>query len=85
MAAIETAQKRPASCATGTAANRRKKKISTDRFAFTIDEAAQLSSLSRSALYIAVKDGKLRLTKKGRRSLVLRDDLLAYLRGGAAT
>jgi excisionase family DNA binding protein len=81
MTAFETSPNRPAHRAK-TAASRRKETISiTDRFAFTIDEAAQLSSLSRSALYIAVKGGRLRLTKKGRRSLVLRDDLLAYLRG----
>jgi excisionase family DNA binding protein len=55
----------------------------TDRLAFTINEAVQLTSLSRSYLYNEVKEKKLRLIKKGSRSLVLRDDLLAYLRGEA--
>jgi excisionase family DNA binding protein len=81
MPAIETPPNRRTRRAEA-AANRGKETIgSTDKFAFTIGETAHLTSLSRSYLYGEIKDGKLRLTKKGSRSLVLRDDLLAYLRG----
>jgi excisionase family DNA binding protein len=54
-----------------------------DRLAFSISEAAKLTSLSRSALYLAIQAGKLRRIKRGRRALILRDDLLHFLNDGA--
>jgi excisionase family DNA binding protein len=47
--------------------------------ALNIDEACKSSRLSRGTLYAAIKSGELPLLKLGRRSLILRDDLLAWL------
>jgi excisionase family DNA binding protein len=56
-----------------------------DRLAFSISEAAKLTSLSRSALYLAIQAGRLRRIKRGRRALILREDLLHFLNDEAST
>jgi excisionase family DNA binding protein len=50
-----------------------------DKIAFTINEAARVSGLSRSLLYIAIGSGALRARKCGRRTLVLARDLSAWI------
>ncbi len=54
----------------------------TDRVAYTVPEAAEAARISRASLYNSIRDGELVLTKRGRRSLILADDLLAWLRAG---
>ena len=49
------------------------------KFAYTVVEAARATSISRSTLYEEVRDGRLRLIKVGRRSLILDEDLRAWL------
>ena len=49
------------------------------KIAFTINEAARVSGLSRSLLYIAIGSGALRAKKCGRRTLVLAPDLSAWI------
>lgn len=46
-----------------------------------IRQAVEASGLSRSALYVALKDGRLTARKAGRRTVILTDDLAAFVRG----
>ncbi len=48
---------------------------------FSVNEARHWSSLGRSTLYAAMHDGRLPFTKVGRRTVILRDDLLRFLKG----
>ena len=50
-----------------------------DNLAYTIDQAGSLSGIGRSALYIAVRDGRLPARKCGRRTVVLKAELKAFL------
>ena len=52
---------------------------STDALAFSLIEVARKTSLSRSSLYEAVADGRLPARKFGRRTVVLKHDLDAFL------
>jgi len=47
--------------------------------AYSVTEAARLTSLSRSSLYIAMATGKLRYRKYGGRRLILHIDLMEFL------
>jgi excisionase family DNA binding protein len=47
--------------------------------AFTIEEASQVSRIGRNNLYLAVQTGALRARKLGKKTLILRDDLRAWL------
>jgi excisionase family DNA binding protein len=53
----------------------------TERMAFTIPEACASASVGRSALRDAISSGALRAVRRGRRVLVLRDDLREWLAG----
>lgn len=59
----------------------------TDRLAklaYSVDEAAEVSSLSRSVIDREIRAGNLQARaggQKGGKALILADDLLAYLRG----
>lgn len=50
-----------------------------ERLAFSIPTAAEAADTSRSELYEALKCGALKAKKNGRRTIILRDDLMAYL------
>jgi excisionase family DNA binding protein len=52
--------------------------------ALNIDEACTSSRLSRTTIYAAIKNGELPLVKLGRRSIILRADLLAFLQSKKA-
>jgi excisionase family DNA binding protein len=47
--------------------------------AFTVDEAVVVSRIGRNSLYLAVETGALRARKLGRKTLILKDDLRAWL------
>ncbi|HWG75362.1 MAG TPA: excisionase family DNA-binding protein [Steroidobacteraceae bacterium] len=51
------------------------------RFAFTVSEAAESSTLSRRKLYELIDSGQLRTVKIGKRRLVPRDALERLCRG----
>lgn len=54
-------------------------KLADDKLAFHIPEVTAAGGGSRSEVYEALKRGDLRAKKRGRRTIILRDDLAAYL------
>ncbi len=55
------------------------------RLAFSITDVCEVTALGRTTIYAAIKDGALVARKHGRRTVVLADDLSAFLRGLPAT
>ena len=55
-----------------------------ERLAFSIEEAARLTGLSRDLLYDQMRTGKLAYIKVGRRRIITRRHLEEFLRNGAA-
>ncbi|MGN3974757.1 helix-turn-helix domain-containing protein [Tsuneonella sp. SYSU-LHT278] len=49
------------------------------KLAFHIDEAREAGAGSRSEIYEALRRGDLKAKKRGRRTVILRDDLAEYL------
>jgi hypothetical protein len=56
------------------------KAFGLDRIAYRVEVALDLLSISRSAFYALVKEGRLPIIKNGRRSIVLAVDLANLLR-----
>jgi excisionase family DNA binding protein len=46
---------------------------------YSIDEAVKATGIGRSCLYEEISGGRLRAVKRGRRTLILADDLKAWL------
>lgn len=49
------------------------------KFGFSIKETARASGLSRSLIYLAIAEGKLRARKCRSRTVILREDLQIFL------
>jgi excisionase family DNA binding protein len=56
----------------------------TERLAYSVDEAAQITGLSRDLLYEQMRTGRLRYVKVGRRRIITRQDLDAFLAQAAS-
>lgn len=50
-----------------------------NRIAFDIVEAARAARLSRATIFAELNAGRLKARKYGRRTVILRDDLMAWL------
>jgi excisionase family DNA binding protein len=53
--------------------------VMNSRLAYTIAEAGKVSNTGRTVLYEEIKAGRLRAVKRGRRTLILADDLRRWL------
>jgi len=53
--------------------------IPEERLGYSPDEAAKVSGGGRTKIYQAIKEGKLRARKFGRRTIITADDLKAFL------
>ncbi|WP_417309855.1 DNA-binding protein [Devosia sp.] len=49
------------------------------KLAYTIDQAVEASGIGRTEMFIAMKQGKLRARKLGKRNIILASDLIAFL------
>ena len=52
-----------------------------ERYAFTVEEASQASTLKRTKLLELVYDGTLRSKKVGRRRLIIAESLRTFIEG----
>jgi excisionase family DNA binding protein len=50
-----------------------------ERVAYSIAEAAEAASIGRTKIYEAINNGSLIARKHGKRTIILRDDLRAFL------
>lgn len=53
--------------------------LGSHKLAYSLREASQATSLSRSTLYNLAKNGRLSIRKIAGRSIILRDDILALI------
>ncbi len=51
----------------------------TTRISYSVEDAAEETGIGRSYLYLAIKAGELATLKLGKRRLIMRDDLIAWL------
>lgn len=51
-----------------------------DKFTYSVPEAVTMTGISRSLLYVEIAAGRLRARKLGRRTVILREDLQAFLK-----
>ena len=52
-----------------------------DKLAYTIEETIEAGAGSRTKVYEAINSGALKARKRGKRTIILADDLNAFLRG----
>jgi excisionase family DNA binding protein len=55
--------------------------MATERLAYSVDEAAEVIGVSRDHIYDLLRTGLLRSVKSGRRRLITKGQLEAYLAG----
>jgi len=60
--------------------NTQSNNLEISKIAYRIDEVSKATSISRSFIYEQISSGKLKITKKGRRTIVLYTDIIAWLR-----
>jgi excisionase family DNA binding protein len=53
--------------------------ITTEKFAFSIEELSSLTTLSQPKIRKDIRNGKLKSQKKGSRRIILRDEAMRYL------
>ena len=58
---------------------RRRMPNMAEKLSYTIEEAAKVTGIGRSRLYVEIGKRRLRMVKCGRRSTILYDDLRAWL------
>lgn len=51
----------------------------TDKFAFSIEELAMLTTLSAPKIRKDIREGRLKSLKKGTRRLILKDEAIRYI------
>jgi excisionase family DNA binding protein len=56
----------------------------SERIAYSVDEVAEITGLSRDLLYDQMRAGRLGYIKIGRRRVITRQHLEAFLAGGTA-
>ena len=56
------------------------KQLPEDKLSFTLPEWGEVTGESRSYTYEAMRDGRLKAKKRGRRTIILRDDGIEYLK-----
>ena len=56
----------------------------TDRLAYSVEEAARITGLSRDLLYAEMRAGRLAYLKVGRRRIITRQHLEAFLAQAAS-
>ncbi len=54
----------------------------SNRLAFSVEECAALTSISKAMLRKEIKAGRLKAKRAGRRVLIMKDDFLDYLNEG---
>lgn len=52
----------------------------TDVLAYTLDQSCRIAGVGKTSIYQAIADGELTARKYGRRTLIMRTDLEAWLR-----
>lgn len=50
-----------------------------NKIAFTIEQAVKATGIGRTAIFAAIKDGRLIARKNGRRTLIASDDLQQFV------
>jgi excisionase family DNA binding protein len=55
--------------------------MQTNPIALKISEACSAARVGRTCLYEAIKSGELRALKRGKSTLILRDDLVRWIEG----
>ncbi len=53
-----------------------------NRLAYSVEECAALTSISKAMLRKEIKAGRLKVKRAGRRVLILKDDFMNYLNEG---
>ena len=57
----------------------------SQKLGYTVEQASEVSSLSKPFIRLEITRGKLQAKRCGRRVVILHDDLLSYLRSEPAT
>jgi hypothetical protein len=55
------------------------------KLAYSIKDVLELCAISRASLYVEISEGRLRIVKRGHRSLILAADLQEWMSGWSAS